>query len=215
MLTDYLQRNSSDYEAVNLLIQCYYDTERYEQAAQIANSLTNKYPCFRNNYLISSFLAGNPSGLASINLTAELNPFVTYNAQILEEEGESWEPSRGVSVKSKLMFQEFRFGNQDAEKKDNILSVRTRKKPIEFKKKIISIGRLEKNDLVLKKIKISRRHCVVINYLNDVWIYDLQSTYGTFVADLKVQRKQFLLGVYAVRLGNQSFQIASKHDLLL
>ena len=42
---------------------------------------------------------------------------------------------------------------------------------------------------------VSRRHCVIVNYPNDVWIYDLNSTCGTFINGECVYVKMFLLGV--------------------
>lgn len=37
MLCDHLQRNATDYEAFNLLLQCYYLTDRYEAGREIAD----------------------------------------------------------------------------------------------------------------------------------------------------------------------------------
>jgi tetratricopeptide (TPR) repeat protein len=38
-LSDYIHRKPSDYEAYNLLLQCYYETNRYESAIDLAKIL--------------------------------------------------------------------------------------------------------------------------------------------------------------------------------
>ena len=52
LLTDHLQRNSSDYEAYNLLLKCFFLSDRFEVGMDLAGTLMDeKVPndCFRNN----------------------------------------------------------------------------------------------------------------------------------------------------------------------
>jgi pSer/pThr/pTyr-binding forkhead associated (FHA) protein len=61
---------------------------------------------------------------------------------------------------------------------------------------------------------VSRRHCVVVNCRNDVWLYDLQST-GTFVNGERVKGKLPLIGRNIVRVGSTEFVITSDKDNLI
>ena len=213
MLTDYLHRNSSDYEAINLLIQCYYETDRYEQAAELAKAVIGKSPCFRNNYVISQMLTGALPIAECAHLKTEENQFLRYNALVATEEPRAWGPEGPINLKSKMLFQDFRFSRKRSEK--NTLSIKDGRNTLEFNENIVTVGRSEGNELVVSHKFVSRRHCAVINLPEDVWIYDLNSTAGTFVDKKRVKRKQFLLGVHDVRLGDFEIQIASRCDLLV
>jgi tetratricopeptide (TPR) repeat protein len=213
MLTDYLHRNSSDYEAINLLIQCYYETDRYEQAAELAKAVIGKSPCFRNNYVISQMLTGALPIAECAHLKTEENPFLRYNALVATEEPRAWGPEGPINLKSKMLFQDFRFSSKRSER--NTLSIKDGRNTLEFNENIVTVGRSEGNELVVSHKFVSRRHCAVINFPEDVWIYDLNSTAGTFVDNKRVTRKQFLLGVHDVKLGDFEIQIASSCDLLV
>lgn len=52
MLTDHLQREAVDFEACNLLLQCFYQTERYEIGEHLAETVMAQGAannCFENN----------------------------------------------------------------------------------------------------------------------------------------------------------------------
>lgn len=54
-LSDHLHRNPSDFEAYNLLLQCYYETDRYEAGMDLAQTMLDVDPdnaCFANNYYV-------------------------------------------------------------------------------------------------------------------------------------------------------------------
>ena len=62
LLTDHLQRNAADYEAFNLLLECFYRTERYEVGMQVAKLMVDeKAPsdCFENNGLLCGLLSNS------------------------------------------------------------------------------------------------------------------------------------------------------------
>jgi hypothetical protein len=61
----------------------------------------------------------------------------------------------------------------------------------------------------------SRRHCVIVNYLDDVWIYDLDSTQGVFVDGKRIDRKAYLEGVHVLKLGQTELTLCSKLELLV
>lgn len=62
---------------------------------------------------------------------------------------------------------------------------------------------------------MSRRHCAIVNYLDDVWIYDLGSTQGMFVDGEKIDRKAYLEGVHVLKVGKTELTLCSKLGLLV
>jgi len=74
---------------------------------------------------------------------------------------------------------------------------------------------LDENQVCLADTNVSRRHCAIVNYLDDVWLYDLGSTQGVFVDGMRVDRKTYLEGVHQVRLGGTEFTLCSKLGLLV
>jgi pSer/pThr/pTyr-binding forkhead associated (FHA) protein len=84
-----------------------------------------------------------------------------------------------------------------------------------MKTPVITIGRLEENEICLADTNVSRRHCALVNYLDDVWVYDLGSTRGVFVDGKRIERKAYIEGVHAVRLGQTELMVCSKLGLLV
>jgi pSer/pThr/pTyr-binding forkhead associated (FHA) protein len=85
----------------------------------------------------------------------------------------------------------------------------------EFKEPVITIGRMDGSDVFLPDANVSRRHCAIVNYLDDVWIYDLGSTHGVFVDGKRIDRKVYLDGVHVLRLGETALVVCSKLGLLV
>ena len=61
---------------------------------------------------------------------------------------------------------------------------------------------------------VSRRHFVIINQRNNVWLYDLNST-GVFVEKNKVTKRHFLLGLHEIEFGSQKILVKSDSKLLI
>ncbi len=59
------------------------------------------------------------------------------------------------------------------------------------------------------------RHCATVNVNQEVWLYDLESTHGTYVDGERVKGRAFLLGVHDVLVGDVPLRIASSSDLLI
>jgi pSer/pThr/pTyr-binding forkhead associated (FHA) protein len=73
-----------------------------------------------------------------------------------------------------------------------------------FSESIIKIGRdgYYFNDILFSdSTLISRRHAAIVNQLNEIWLYDLDSFSGVFVNDKKVQRKVQLIGLSKIQIG--------------
>jgi pSer/pThr/pTyr-binding forkhead associated (FHA) protein len=55
---------------------------------------------------------------------------------------------------------------------------------------------------------ISRRHCVIINFKDDVWLYDLDST-GTYLNGKKVINKAPLIGRNNIRISKTEYEFTN------
>jgi hypothetical protein len=209
LLTDHLQRNAADYEAFNLLLECFYRTERYEVGMQVAKLMVDEgapSDCFENNGLLCGLLSNSTNEeLVKLALTKLHKPFISYNVDILMQAPEQ--------SKSLILFENYRFGLSS--RKQNTLTIEQQGHVQESKDPVITIGRLDSNRVCLADSNVSRRHCAIVNYLDDVWIYDLASTQGVFVDGKKIERKAYLEGVHVVELGNTELTVCSKLGLLL
>ena len=221
LLSDHLYRHPSDYEAYNLLIRCYYETNRYEAAMLLAKNLmeTNiNFPCFANNYYISeALLSGGKITVPSSLIKKTNNPFIDYNYSVLNETNLSHNYDKSPTLKSKLIFMDFQFNIirentltvLDSNNDDVILG--------STNKPIIKFGRTgyDLNDVqVPGKNNISRRHCLIINSKDNVWLYDLDST-GTFLNKEKVDGKIPIQGFNILSIKNVDYTITTDKTKLL
>lgn len=221
LLTDHLQRNASDYEAYNLLLKCFYLTDRLEAAESLARILVKeKAPndCFRSNLLLCLVLNRNFAleELETLRSREDANPFIDYNFAVFAEEPPAWRGDQPFSLKSKLLFEEYRFGTAGSAGRENTLAVYmpdgTRRNSA---RSIVTIGSFSTNDVVLRDRSVSRRHCVIVNYPDGVWLYDLSSTVGTVIDGQRLVGRVFLDGVHDVEIGRVRIRIAASSDLVI
>jgi len=209
LLTDHLERNAADYEAYNLLLECFYRTERFEAGMNLASLMVEtKAPsnCFLSNRLVCGLRAGLTGEEIVKRLLAErATPFVAYNAEILLSA-----PARLARL---LLFENYRFGVSSVKK--NTLSIECEGVSREFREPLITVGRDEGNLLRLNDTSASRRHCVLVNYPDDVWVYDLASKFGVEVDETLVRGKTYLDGVHTLTVGYTDLRISSKAGLLV
>jgi len=66
----------------------------------------------------------------------------------------------------------------------------------------------------LKSTSLSRRHFVVINSKDDIWLYNL-SRNGTIVDGEKIMHKKFLHGLHHLKIGGIELTIKTDGNLLL
>lgn len=223
LLSDHLHRHPSDYEAYNLLIRCYYETNRYEPAMELAKMMmeTNGHlPCFANNYYISKVL-NDLETESAIDLCAldkqKENPFIEYNLSVFIEDNLSHAFDKKPTLKSKLLFMDFHFNTM---KENTITFLESNSEitnPESLTKSIIKFGRggYDENDVqVFGGVIISRRHCVIINCKDNVWLYDLESI-GTYLNDEKFSGKIPLIGFNKLKMGDVVYTLTTdKHKLL-
>ncbi|MFC1597631.1 protein kinase [Planctomycetota bacterium] len=221
LLTDHLQRNAADYEAYNLLLKCFYLTDRYEAGGSLARTLMGeKAPndCFRNNQILCRMLSGGYvfDELEKLASGENANPFVAYNLMVALERPQAWKIEQPASLKSKLLFQEYQFGTARRAARENTLAISTPDGVRHYSEKsIVTIGSLSANDLVVKHRRVSRRHCAIVNYPDNVWLYDLGSTVGTLIDEQPLVSRVFLDGVHKVVVGEVPIRIGASKDLLI
>ena len=221
MLTDHLQRESTDFEAYNLLLQCFYQTERYEIGEQLADSVieqgaTNN--CFINNRFLFRLLEnGMPDDDLNSNDKDKIsNPFAKFNFEISTERPCSWNPRGEPKLKSKLLFQDYRFGDTKLrKKKDGVCLKFDDESHTSLQRSFITVGRLDSNHIQFEQRGTSRRHAVILNFPDDVWVYDLGSVTGTMVDGCPVRSKKFLDGVHNIQVGSRNIEVAIKESLLI
>ena len=220
LLTDHLQRNASDYEAYNLLLKCFYLTGRFEAGESLASTLLKeKAPndCFRNNQLLCRILNGTNTRDELDKPTARemADPFFAYNRNVVTEQIKAWGQER-PPLKSKLLFEEYRFGTAHRAGRRNTLSIYEHDgAPRNLDLPVVTLGSLRANDVVLSDRSVSRRHCLLVNYPEDVWLYDLGSAVGTYIDGKQTTRPVFLDGVHDITVGHVRLRIAANKDLLI
>ena len=80
---------------------------------------------------------------------------------------------------------------------------------------LVSIGSWVKNNIALDDASVSRRHALIANFPNDVWLYDLGSTRGIQVDGDAVPGRAFLDGVHRVMVGRIEVEVGAPADLLV
>jgi tetratricopeptide (TPR) repeat protein len=220
LLNDYLQRNPNDTEAHNLLARCFYEPGLYEQTAQYYRELIKIFPrilCFKSNLMLSLIMLNNlPEDFAG-QQTSPPETFLDYNKSVFNEELKSWDNLNGPSLKTKLLFQEHRF--EKIKFKTNTIEIIVKGTDLKYNlnDKLIPVGRwgYQMNRIKeLKSISLSRRHFVVINSKDDIWLYNLSQS-GTIVDGEKIMYKKFLHGLHHIKIGDTELSIKTDANLLL
>ena len=212
LLSDHLHRNPGDYEAYNLLLRAYLETGRYETAVELGSVLvrqTSDCPYFVNNYLVSLALCHPKRKLTATDIHYRAdNPFVDYNLALLNEKVPSHGSDQRATLKSKLLFQDFRFGKSS--KSNLYLSIDGDVSVNEscLDKAIITIGRsgYKQNDICLSGHNVSRRHCLIVNIKDDVWVYNLDST-GLYMDGKRIMKRMPLTGKHILGIDEYQLEI--------
>lgn len=226
-LSDHLHRNPNDLEAHNLLIKCFYLTQRYQAGIDLTSELLKKFPknpCFENNRYICEILqcAEKKLILTDVPRGLDYNPFLQYNfATLIVGYKEGF---HGLfdkpHVLTKLLFMESRFEHIDIDNSfltildSNLLPCVGRV----FRENIISFGRIgygSNHIQIPDGTVISRRHALIINQKNDTWIYDLGSYTGVKLNGEKIKEKAQIIGVCTIEIGGYWFRVTGDHEKLI
>jgi serine/threonine protein kinase len=220
LLNDHLHRSPSDFEACNLLLECFYLTDRYDQGEELA-ALMMKQPgfndCFRNNRFLCRLLNGgySASDLEKQNFEDISNPFIRYNLTVVTEEPKAWAPTDGPTLKSKLVFQDYRFGQHSGRRTNTMVFRLQDGAAKQMQRPTISLGRSASCDIVLDDRNCSRRHALFLNFPDDCWVINLSGRNAVTVDGQPVFRKAFVDGVRDVTLAGTKLRLATKEDLLI
>ena len=214
-LQNHLQLNPIDWEAYNLLAECFYNIQRFDTALEIIESVINeaKVDCFWNNWYITKYCLDNNFIRLNRDVGKKIKShhFVRLNFNIINDIKES--NINKNNSHGKLLYQDYRFNKYQIANVCTILKDKSDK--LEFNEPLIAIGRNVNNNFIINDSTVSRRHCIIINYSKDVWIYNLESTQGVYVDNIEVKQKHFLSGKHRIRLGNVEFEFYSSEGLLI
>jgi len=167
-----------------------------------------------NNNLLFSILLKKKKHEISPSINS--SPFYNYYFNVLKKNYPStWILNGRPTLESKLIFQEYKFRN--IENSINEIEIRINDELIRTKDAIISFGREGYACNTFSSFEgnsVSRRHFVIVNMKNNVWLYDLDST-GVYVDRKRVNKKYFLLGLHKIKFGNYEIEINTDSSKLL
>jgi hypothetical protein len=149
-------------------------------------------------------------------IEGKINEFIKYNRAIIEEDPISHNYHKQPKLKSKLLFMDYRFLKMQENSwyilGSNILDTIIGR----ISKSIFTIGRegYNNNMEVPGGTEISRRHCLIINFKDDVWLYDLSST-GTYLNDELVVGRMPIVGHSILRIGKAEYKITTDKTKML
>lgn len=216
LLTGYINRNFTDVEAHNQLLFSYFLSERWEIGLEQAELLLEAFPnesIFKNNHAVFCYLLDKLYLIPDLNLD---DSFGNYNYAVYSHnQPESWYRNKNPKMQSKLLFQEYKFKN--IEKSTNTLEITIAEKKQKVSDSIISFGRKGYDSNTFSQFEgnsVSRRHFVIVNMKNNVWLYDLDST-GVYVDGKEVEKKCFLLGLHRIKFGGYEIELKTDISMLL
>jgi len=216
LFTEHLRYVPDDMETYNLLLKCFYLKDRYDAGLELLDKIqayAQKVECFVSNRFLFELLAQNQDRetlIEAFRQESASSPFIRYNTEIAREIVSDMKP--------KMLFQEYSAPSGQKGTRENTIAlswVDEDSNRVQTSSPIYSIGRQDSNDLRCDLPSVSRRHCAIVNLNQEVWLYDLESTYGTYVDGERVKGRAFLLGVHEVLVGEVPLRIASSSDLLI
>jgi len=216
-LNDEVTRNPLNFEAHCLLLECYWQARRFDEMKRVADILFEE-KCESDAFENARFLARlglqelGSSWVEKAIADGIGNPFAAYNAQVARAGAEKlggWK-----SLLEKLVFEDFRFGLPAARKSVNTVVLEMGERTLRTRDKLITIGNFPENTFQVQDPSVSRRHAVIVNTANEVWIHDLHSTIGVWTDGERVERKRILMGVHDVLIGKVRVRVRARDDLV-
>ncbi len=223
LISDHLHRYPSDYEGYNLLMQCYYETNRYEAGIELGKVVLKNEtgnPILANNYYLCHIMQNNGKVVLPEKVSiSKINPFIDYNMDVCFEVDAqlSHNYHKAPPLKSKLLFADYRFIMGKRSK----LYINDKDSPgielEEYNNWFIKFGRAGYSANTIEvpgEYNVSRRHCVIINTKDDVWLYDLNST-GSYLNGKRVENKIQIIGLSYLQICNTTYSITTDRNKLL
>lgn len=205
LFKEHLSASPDDCEAYNLLLECYFENKRYHAGLALCKKLKETFPkesCFLSNLYIFERMNSKNVDLVDILYQKYLNnEFIKYNIAIFSTGVEVVKRSNSVTILDKIIFCHYSV-SKAKEFNSNLEIVYKEKSVLLGESGFITIGRNEfSNQIELSGNNVSRRHCLILAFKNETWLYDLKST-GTFVDGVKVARRLRLTHKHEIRIGN-------------
>lgn len=213
VLSDQIQLNPDDMEAYSLLGECYLRSERYDTGLELLSLLKKKFVKVKtftvNHFLFRCANASTEKEWKRLEKEAPLRTLMRYNLEVFRNNPEVYCNDKG-RLNDKLVYMDFIFNTYY--KSNPWFSIsRSGAEFDSFQTSMVVIGRLPRpdNDITLPGSDVSRRHCMILNALGQVWVYDLGSITGTFVDGKRVLYKQPLFGRCELKIGKHTLEIVT------
>ena len=218
ILHGFITHNFHDAEAHNQLLYSYFLSDQWELGLQQAELLVTLFPkeevVFINNKNLFKQLLEKK--ISAIEMPNPANAIGYYNLSVINENNPpAFNLNDKANLKRKLLFHEFRFKN--LHKSENTVTVEfDENNKIDCSDHIITFGRkgYEYNTFTFDDSRVSRRHFLIVNQKDNVWLYDF-STLGTYVDGQKVNEKAFIYGRCKIEFGDQTIYLKSSINFLL
>lgn len=216
LFKEHLTASPDDCEAYNLLLECYFKNKRYHAGIALCKKLKETFPkesCFLSNLYIIERIDSKHVEVIDYCYKHYNNEFVKYNMDIFINGEEFINSSNKVSLLDKIVF--CHYGVSKSKNVNSNLEIIYKETSVLLGESgFITIGRNGyRNQIELSGNNVSRRHCLILSFVNETWLYDLNST-GTFVDGVKVTGRMRLTHKHEVSIGNHVLMVnVDKHKL--
>jgi pentatricopeptide repeat protein len=217
-LTEYLLLHPADYEAYNLLLECYFKAGRYNDGLKLSDQLRRLLPegsYFKMNCDLFYFMLNqkNATSIESyLPYSGKNNQLIAYNKWVILHQDEVLNSNNTLT--DKLVFCNYSLTKGPyINNKYQILVDGTE---ISFKNKgIITIGRIGyNNDIEFEDNSVSRKQAILFLTVSENWIYELGGV-KIYVDDEVVNKKKRLYYRHEIRFGNHTMVINVDRTRLL
>jgi len=206
-------------EAYSLLGECYLRSERYDIGLELLTLLKRKFTKVKtlptNHFLFRCATASTDKEWKRLEKEAPQRTLMRYNLEVFKNNPEVYCNDK-ARLNDKLVYMDFVFNTFN--KANPWFSIS--KSGVEYddiQTNMVVIGRLPSpdNDISLPGLPVSRRHCIILNALGQVWVYDLGSVTGTYVDGKRVLLKQPLYGRCELKIGEHTLEVVTDRRKLL
>lgn len=207
-LTEYLLIHPEDCEAYNLLLECYFKSDRISDGLKLSNKLESLFPkelCFKiNNDLFNMLNNSNDLDYVGCLMFNEGNVISDFNRSIIINNNSVLGESN--TIKDKLIFCHYSISKSFTLNKLYSITIDGE----EYQNNnllLISIGRLGyKNDISFPGTHISRKQAVLILAENENWIYPLKGL-SVYVDGEKLERRKRLYFKHDIEIGGHLIEL--------
>lgn len=205
--TEHILLHPDDCEGYNLLLECYFKSERYLDGLNLCKELIVSFPkeqCFKTNNDLFYLLTNKDKKELIGVFDSKMNNISDFNKSVISSGSNVYVPEK-VHLVSKLLF--CHYSVSKAKTSNSNWQMILNGHSLRFFKPIITIGREGyENDIMFKGTQISRKHAILIFLENENWIYDLNST-GTYVDNQLIKGRKRLIHKHEIKIGNNILEI--------